>query len=66
MPGLVPSIHASKHASNKTWMAGTSPAMTVKVSASSIERARYVAFLRAKVDLMLPNSSILAPFFCMM
>jgi hypothetical protein len=27
---------------------------------------RYVAFLRAKVPLMLSNSSIFAPFFCMM
>jgi hypothetical protein len=28
MPGLVPGIHALRGASKKTWMAGTSPAMT--------------------------------------
>jgi hypothetical protein len=30
MPGLVPGIHVFQPASRKTWMAGTSPAMTVK------------------------------------
>jgi hypothetical protein len=30
MPGLVPGIHVF-HAATKTWMAGTSPAMTVNV-----------------------------------
>jgi hypothetical protein len=34
MPGLVPGIHVFfVAASNKTWMAGTSPAMTVEVQA---------------------------------
>jgi hypothetical protein len=28
MPGLVPGIHAFLPAQGKTWMAGTSPAMT--------------------------------------
>src|SRR5438105_5952016 len=28
MPGLVPGIHAFLHHTSKTWMAGTSPAMT--------------------------------------
>jgi hypothetical protein len=28
MPGLVPGIHVFPSARNKTWMAGTSPAMT--------------------------------------
>jgi hypothetical protein len=28
MPGLVPGIHVFLGASAKTWMAGTSPAMT--------------------------------------
>jgi hypothetical protein len=30
MPGLVPGIHESPFTSCKTWMAGTSPAMTLK------------------------------------
>ncbi len=30
MPGLVPGIHALRHAAAKAWMAGTSPAMTKK------------------------------------
>jgi hypothetical protein len=29
MPGLVPGIHVLVSASRKTWMAGTSPAMTM-------------------------------------
>jgi hypothetical protein len=29
MPGLVPGIHAFKRSQIKTWMAGTSPAMTM-------------------------------------
>ena len=28
MPGLVPGIHVLTHRARKTWMAGTSPAMT--------------------------------------
>jgi hypothetical protein len=28
MPGLVPGIHGKGHSRGKTWMAGTSPAMT--------------------------------------
>jgi hypothetical protein len=28
MPGLVPGIHANTNTREKTWMAGTSPAMT--------------------------------------
>jgi hypothetical protein len=28
MPGLVPGIHVFFHDATKTWMAGTSPAMT--------------------------------------
>jgi hypothetical protein len=31
MPGLVPGIHVSFFAASKTWMAGTSPAMTKKL-----------------------------------
>jgi hypothetical protein len=32
MPGLVPGIHAFLfHAGTKTWMAGTSPAMTAYI-----------------------------------
>jgi len=32
MPGLVPGIHVFKRQENrKPWMAGTSPAMTVKI-----------------------------------
>jgi len=30
MPGLVPGIHAFSPFASKTWMAGTSPAMTLK------------------------------------
>jgi hypothetical protein len=30
MPGLVPGIHVFKLDQDKTWMAGTSPAMTRK------------------------------------
>jgi len=30
MPGLVPGIHAFLALPSKTWMAGTSPAMTVE------------------------------------
>ncbi|MGF6500021.1 hypothetical protein ABIB78_003708 [Bradyrhizobium sp. I1.14.4] len=29
MPGLVPGIHVYAYTEGKTWMAGTSPAMTV-------------------------------------
>ncbi len=32
MPGLVPGIHVFSGRARKTWMAGTSPAMTRKVS----------------------------------
>ena len=32
MPGLVPGIHVLLHLSKKTWMAGTSPAMTRKLA----------------------------------
>jgi hypothetical protein len=28
MPGLVPGVHVLRVAKNKTWMAGTSPAVT--------------------------------------
>jgi hypothetical protein len=31
MPGLVPGIHVLLGASEKTWMAGTSPAMTASL-----------------------------------
>jgi hypothetical protein len=31
MPGLVPGIHVLSSLSKKTWMAGTSPAMTKRV-----------------------------------
>jgi hypothetical protein len=31
MPGLVPGIHVFRRGGSKTWMAGTSPAMTVVV-----------------------------------
>jgi hypothetical protein len=30
MPGLVPGIHVSRCSRDKAWMAGTSPAMTIK------------------------------------
>jgi hypothetical protein len=30
MPGLVPGIHVLLFCKTKTWMAGTSPAMTMK------------------------------------
>jgi hypothetical protein len=30
MPGFMPGIHVFLYAASKTWMAGTSPAMTVK------------------------------------
>jgi hypothetical protein len=32
MPGLVPGIHVLAFLSKKTWMAGTSPAMTKKAT----------------------------------
>ena len=36
MPGLVPGIHVLLHFENaKTWMAGTSPAMTERAAAPS-------------------------------
>jgi hypothetical protein len=35
MPGLVPGIHAFL-AESKTWMAGTSPAMTSRVSVTQL------------------------------
>jgi hypothetical protein len=31
MPGLVPGIHVLKSPRKKTWMAGTSPAMTASL-----------------------------------
>jgi hypothetical protein len=31
MPGLVPGIHVFKNFAAKTWMAGTSPAMTTEI-----------------------------------
>ena len=36
MPGLVPGIHAFASEVRKTWMAGTSPAMTKSVTRYSI------------------------------
>jgi acyl-CoA synthetase (AMP-forming)/AMP-acid ligase II len=39
MPGLVPGIHVF-HSATKTWMAGTSPAMTVNVVARCLEERR--------------------------
>jgi hypothetical protein len=38
MPGLVPGIHVLEFSASKTWMAGTSPAMTE--SESSIAEIR--------------------------
>src|SRR2546426_2698907 len=38
MPGLVPGIHVLLHLAEKTWMAGTSPAMTR--TASYLQKAR--------------------------
>jgi uncharacterized protein len=40
MPGLVPGIHVFLAAS-KTWMAGTSPAMTGGESVSFNKKGRY-------------------------
>jgi hypothetical protein len=37
MPGLVPGIHVLAPASRKSWMAGTSPAMTETVSVARME-----------------------------
>ena len=37
MPGLVPGIHALRTAFRKTWMAGTSPAMTKRIDAITSE-----------------------------
>jgi hypothetical protein len=34
MPGLVPGIHVLNRALQKTWMAGTSPAMTMWMRAA--------------------------------
>jgi hypothetical protein len=31
MPGLVPGIHVFRSVEKKTWMAGSSPAMTKKI-----------------------------------
>jgi hypothetical protein len=38
MPGLVPGIHVFLSGATKTWMAGTSPAMTVRMDHSLIIR----------------------------
>jgi len=38
MPGLVPGIHVFLHGEAETWMAGTSPAMTVQVAKSIISK----------------------------
>src|ERR1700720_1818319 len=39
MPGLVPGIHAFDHQTNKAWMAGTSPAMTMSSNIRPAQRA---------------------------
>jgi len=39
MPGLVPGIHVFLAANIKTWMAGTSPAMTMQQKLSASARA---------------------------
>jgi hypothetical protein len=37
MPGLVPGIHVFLSEGTKTWMAGTSPAMMVRIAHSSVQ-----------------------------
>ena len=45
MPGLVPGIHAFPcYERNKTWMAGTSPAMTVECVARRHENSVLLLF----------------------
>jgi hypothetical protein len=39
MPGLVPGIHVFLYQTNETWMAGTSPAMTVPSLVRAAQRA---------------------------
>jgi hypothetical protein len=36
MPGLVPGIHVFLFGCQKTWMAGTSPAMTINLSSARL------------------------------
>jgi hypothetical protein len=38
MPGLVPGIHDFLSSKSRTWMAGTSPAMTEKIFLASNRR----------------------------
>src|SRR2546428_4096500 len=40
MPGLVPGIHVLNHSAAKTWMAGTSPAMTPEIVMHDIKWIR--------------------------
>jgi hypothetical protein len=37
MPGVVPGIHVLRGAAAKTWMAGTSPAMTEEGLAGAVD-----------------------------
>jgi hypothetical protein len=46
MPGLVPGIHVFLPCNNKTWMAGTSPAMTVEYVVP-LKREKSVLLLSA-------------------
>jgi hypothetical protein len=51
MPGLVPGIHVYLVSVAKTWMAGTSPAMTIiSVSSSANGSARSAARREAPAD----------------
>jgi hypothetical protein len=48
MPGLVPGIHVlAALKSRKTWMAGTSPAMTKNESVSSVKKEAIEAEIAA-------------------
>src|SRR5262245_38979353 len=61
MPGLVPGIHASRP-TGKTWMAGTSPAMTTVASKSFLQRGlhRVLDLLElVEFDIEVPAADVL-------
>src|SRR6266568_601713 len=49
MPGLVPGIHAFLCSATKTWMAGSSPAMTTRIDRAQVPSVSIGAFADAKV-----------------
>jgi hypothetical protein len=65
MPGLVPGIHVFRRQTRKTWMAGTSPAMTRRGNVARMSEAISGTGLRSFPDVAsLIRATYSRYFFC--